>query len=106
MISYTVPAVLSLLIIAAAVLIITIATRRFLKGEFRQILNWLVFSFWFMALPYTLFVFREIQGENCMAYDEISWIIYICMVIVGLGIFRAAMLLNRFSKVYGFADKK
>ena len=106
MISYTVPAVLSLLIIAAAVAIITIATRRFLKGEFRQILNWLVVSFWFMAIPYSLFVFREIMGDNCMAYEEISWVIYVCMVIVGLGILKAAMLLNKFSKVYGFADRK
>jgi hypothetical protein len=105
MILYTIPAVLSLLIIAAAVLIITIAMRRFLKGEFRQILKWLVMSFWFMALPYSLFVFREIRGDQCMAYDEISWVIYICMVIVGLGILKAAMLLNKFSKVYGFADK-
>lgn len=102
MISYTVPAVLSYMIIVASVVLITISTRRFLEGEFKDILKWLLAGFWFMALPYTLFIIREIMSPSVNI--SISWAIYVCMVVVGLCILKAALLLDKFSRVYGFAE--
>jgi len=101
MIPYTVTAVVSYGIIILAVALMTLATKRFLSGEFKEILKWLLIGLWFMAIPYTLFIYREIvePSENL----NISWMIYACMVIVGLCILKSARLLDNFSKVYGFA---
>jgi putative effector of murein hydrolase LrgA (UPF0299 family) len=100
---YTIPAVASLAIIGFAVLLITLAARKFMEGDFKKILTWLLVGMWFMALPYTLFIARELLGE-CEVHEAISWAIYLCMIVVGLCILRASMLLYNFSKEYGFAD--
>jgi putative effector of murein hydrolase LrgA (UPF0299 family) len=100
---YTIPAVVSLAIIAFSVLLITLAARKFVAGDFKKILTWLLRGMWFMAIPYTLFIARELIGE-CDVHEAISWVIYLCMIVVGLCILKAGKMLYDFSKAYGFAE--
>ena len=100
--TYEIVALVSLLIIGFSVLLMTLAAKKFVKGEFKSILTWLLIGMWFMAFPYTLFIWREVTGT--FGDLAISWVIYVSMVIVGVCIFKAAKNLYEFSKSYGFAD--
>ncbi|MFH1473544.1 MAG: hypothetical protein ABIE55_01485 [Candidatus Aenigmatarchaeota archaeon] len=86
-----------------AVVIFTISYRRLSKGEFKKILKWLLLGFYFMVIPYSLFVSREI-GLLEEYHETISLTIYSFMVITGLCILKSSFVLNNFSKIFGFAD--
>jgi len=86
-----------------AVVLMTISTKRFLKGDFRRILTWIVAAFWIMALPYMLLIMKE-MGVSDPSVD-LGWLIYLSLVLSGLCILKAAMLLYKFSKIFGFAEK-
>ena len=94
--------VVSLVLILFSVIIITISYRRLTKGMFRSIFTWLLHAFFFMSVPYTLFVFREV-GIFEHAHDFISLIIYSFMVVVTLMLMKASLKLNKFSKSIRFA---
>ncbi|MFH1520944.1 MAG: hypothetical protein ABID61_04820 [Candidatus Micrarchaeota archaeon] len=101
---YIILAVASLLFVFMAIVLMTIAVRRFVKGELKSFLNWMLVGFWLMAIPYSLFIIRELNVVSEEQSSTVSFIIYACMCIVALCILRASFILDKFSKVFGFAE--
>lgn len=93
----------SLSMILSAVIIMTISYHRFLKSEFKKILKWLLFALYSMAVPYTLFMMREMIPLGYVN-EIISWVIFFFMIIMALCLVKASLILNQFSKTVGFKD--
>ncbi|VVC03820.1 Uncharacterised protein [Candidatus Bilamarchaeum dharawalense] len=101
---YIILAVISLLLVLVAVVLMTMAVRRFVKGELRSFLTWMLIGFWLMAIPYSLFIIREVYVISGEQSSLVSLIIYACMCVVALCVLRASFILDKFSKVFGFAE--
>lgn len=78
-----------------------IAYRRFIKGEFSNIIKWVAYSYAFFAIYKVLEV---ISGYIIVYADLIMYISYIFVLVAIASVVRSALLLNKFSKVYGFKD--
>jgi len=87
-----------------AVVITTISVRKFLKGDLKNVLKWMVFALWLTAFGYTLFLLRELKGGPVQW--ETQWATYLLMSIAAAYILKTALLLKRFADAYGFADLK
>jgi len=89
-------------ILTEAIVIITLSARRFVKGEFKDVLRWLIIGLWLMCFGYTFFLIREIREPE--TFWEAQWATYLLMSVSAVYILKAAMLLQKFSKLYGFSD--
>jgi len=99
----SVPAGLLLVVMIVAMSMITVSMRRFIEGDFKRILHWLRNCLWFTTIGYGIFVVREFGAVSGSLGDILIWVIYACMLVVGFCILKAAMLINAFTKSYGFA---
>lgn len=99
---YIILGVVSWLITIVAVSTFAKATFRFNRdteshGVFISILHALIF----MSVPYTMFILRDLDIIQSN-HSEISYLIYVCMIVVGIFFFKAANMLDVFSKKYSF----
>lgn len=92
--------VISLLLVLVSVILMVISSTRFLKGEFKKVLIWIVLGLIFMALPYCLYIIQKLFN-----FQSNDLIIFLFMTIVALFLLRASYLLFNFSNKYGFAKK-
>jgi hypothetical protein len=88
-------------IIVVAVTTITLASRRFLKGELKDFLKWLIVGMWIMSVGYSLVVLQTLRGGPIPWEAHLA--MYIIMSLASLYIFKASIFLLRFSESYGFA---
>lgn len=79
----------------------TISYRRFSSGDFKIILRCLLCVFYFITIPYTLFMAREFSFLGHI-HGTISWVIYSFMIVGALCFIATSLKLNKFSKVFGF----
>ena len=98
-------ALLSWALVVIAVILMTGAYRKFLGGQFKSMLGWILLGLWFMAVPYTAFILQDAGFLDAFG-EKISYFIYIFMILVALFLVKGALSLVEFSKVYGFADVK
>jgi len=98
-------ALLSWALVVIAVILMTGAYRKFLGGQFKSMLGWILVAFWFMAVPYTAFILRDAHLLDSFG-DEISYFIYLCMIVVSVFLVKGAVALVEFSNAFGFADVK
>lgn len=98
-------AFLSWAIVLIAVILMTGAYRKFLDGQLKSILRWIILAMWFMAVPYTIFILRDAHFLDGLG-EEISYIIYGFMIITSIFLIKGALSLVEFSNVFGFADLK
>jgi hypothetical protein len=99
-------ALLSWSLVLIAVILMSGAYRKFLKGKFKSMLRWILLSFWFMAVPYTAFVLRDGHYLEEFSEDQIGFFIYFFMIISSIFLIKGAFALVEFSNVFGFADLK
>jgi hypothetical protein len=99
--NYDLFVVLSWAIIVVAVTTITLASGRFLKGQLKVFLKWLIVGMWLMCLGYSLIILGTLAGGPLPWEAHLS--MYVVMSLAALYIFKAAVFLLRFSEDYGFA---
>lgn len=100
---YVIPAFLLLSIMVVAMVIISGAMRRFIEGDFKNILRWLRTCLWYTTFSYIILVTSDLFQPSGVLREVMTFVMYISMAIVGYCILKAAVLINEFSKGYGFA---
>ena len=90
----------SLFLIIIAVVLMTVANSKFTKGQIRGVFNWILIAFYFMAIPYLLFILRD-AGVLSSGSEIISMTIYLCMIFVAVCLAEASFRLYKFSKNFG-----
>ena len=94
-----------MLILVIGIMRIALFNRKFLSGKFKTMIHWLLITFYFIALPYTLLILRDI-GLFAPWYDLISYFIYSLMIVVGLCLVQVSQIFKELSDVFGFAEEK
>ncbi len=96
---------ISLILILFGVIVFTICLTRFNKGDFRNFFTYVLMALYFMAIPYTLFIIRDLSFVETY-HSQISYVIYVFMIFVSLLILKASFGMKKFSDKYGFRVKK
>lgn len=91
----------AVIITFAATVILYIASKRFLSKEFKKIVNWITitsFVFFVVQVTMALRIFIPIMMELTHILRAIF------AILVGLCFIKTAYEINKFSKVFGFAE--
>lgn len=99
---YTLIAVISYVVIIAAISIVSLSLRRFNRGEFKDLIRTLLIALWFMIIPYGFMILRETLSLGPDQTGALGWAIYGSMTIVALYLLKTALLFYRFARVFGF----
>ncbi len=91
-------AFVSLALVFVAVVVFTKALFdfKFKDMDLKAFFRWLLVGFYFMVLPYLLFILRD-TGFVVQANSPVSLVIYVCMTVVALCFVKAAYGLWVFS---------
>ncbi|MDD5416560.1 MAG: hypothetical protein PHU12_01135 [Candidatus Aenigmarchaeota archaeon] len=99
---YTIFGIISWILIVVALVIFANATFRFAKGsDCSKVFFSILAALLFMAIPYTMFIIRD-REIILYFHTEISYLIYLFMIIVAIFFLKAAKNLEEFSKRYSF----
>ena len=101
--NYVIAAAASLAIMVLAIMSIALSYGRFAQGEFKTVLGGILIVLYILIIPYTCLVVRD-AGLLPGFESEISYLVYLGMMVVALLLVRAAWNLYKFSKIFGFRD--
>lgn len=93
---------ISLLFISITIMMFSL--RRFLKGEFREFLQWVNAVILFMSGAYFFSIYLQVfnirSGDN---YELIQFVVNTFMIISSLFLIKMSLVLDNISRVYGLA---
>ncbi len=109
-IQYIIPlTVLTLSIVT--VIVSATATRRFLKGELKQVLQWLMpvslsffFTCFFLGVVFVLMTMSILDVEMTRVIQYLILFEGVFLILTSIFFIKVALALYKFSEVYGFAE--
>ena len=87
---------MTLILVGIAIMTRALFAFKFKDDNLKNFFRWLLVGFYFMALPYVIFILRDTHIIGGME-DQISLVIYLCMTVVGLCLLSASFGLYLFS---------
>jgi hypothetical protein len=88
---------MTLILLGVAIMTRALFAFKFKDDNLKNFFRWLLVGFYFMALPYVIFVLRDTHIVSGVE-NEISLVIYLCMTVVGLCLLSASFGLYLFSQ--------
>jgi hypothetical protein len=88
---------MSLILVGIGIMTRALFAFKFKDDNLKIFFRWLLVGFYFMALPYVVFILRDTHILSGME-EQVSLVIYLCMTVVALCILRASFGLYLFSR--------
>jgi len=85
----------------AAAILMYVSNKRFLSKEFKKTVNWIMIT---SAIFFAAQVSKILESLLSLSMETAHILRAVFAILVGLGLIKTAYEINKFSKVFGFAE--